>query len=140
MNCPHDHSPLEKKEIHRTSVDTCPTCGGMLLAHGQLNQVADPTPGDLEYSTVDLDSAQHADKYGTIHCPRDDSAMVKVDFNVDTSIILDYCRSCQSFWVDGGELARINDEVQQLNEAGTSVPDPLAVRIAQFFWKLPFPH
>lgn len=140
MNCPHSDSPLETKEINHTSVQTCPKCGGMFLEHGQLNQVAGDTPGDLEYSTVDLDSGQHADNYGTINCPRDNTPMVKVDFNVDSSIILDYCKTCHGFWLDGGELARINNEVKELNEAGTEVPDPLLVRISQFFWKLPIPH
>jgi Zn-finger nucleic acid-binding protein len=140
MNCPHGDSPLETKEINHTSVRTCPKCGGMFLEHGQLNQVADKTPGDLEYSTVDLDSGQHPDTSGTINCPRDNAPMAKVDFNVDSSIILDYCKICHGFWLDGDELARINNEVKELNEAGTEVPDPLLVRISQFFWKLPIPH
>jgi hypothetical protein len=112
----------------------------MFLEHGQLNKVAGPTPGDLEFSTVDLDSAQHSDDHGPIHCPRDNAPMAKVDFNVDTSIILDYCPMCHGFWLDGGELARINKEVKELNEAGKDVADPLLVRISQFFWKLPIPH
>jgi len=140
MNCPNGDSPLETKEINKTFVQTCPKCGGMFLEHGQLNQVADKTPGDLEYSTVDLDSGQHPDTSGTINCPRDNAPMAKVDFNVDSPIILDYCKICHGFWLDGGELARINNEVKELNEAGTEVPDPLLVRISQFFWKLPIPH
>jgi Zn-finger nucleic acid-binding protein len=140
MNCPHGDSPLETKEINKTSVQTCPRCGGMFLEHGQLNQVADKTPGDLEYSTVDLDSGRHADDNPILNCPRDNTPMAKVDFNVDSSIILDYCQTCHGFWLDGGELARINSEVKELNEAGTEVPDPLLVRISQFFWKLPLPH
>lgn len=140
MNCPRGDSQLETKTINHTSVQTCPQCGGMFLEHGQLNQVADRTPGDLEYSTVDLDSGQHADDHGAINCPRDNTPMAKVDFNVDSPIILDYCKTCNGFWLDGGELARINAEVKQLNEAGTDVPDPLLVRISQFFWKLPLPH
>jgi len=139
MNCPRGDTSLETKEINDTSVQACARCGGMFLEHGQLNRVADPTPGDLEFSTVDLDSAQHPDDHGPINCPRDNSAMVKVDFNVDSSIILDYCQKCHGFWLDGGELARINAEVKTLNEAA-KVPDPLMVRISQFFWKLPIPH
>lgn len=139
MNCPRDDSPLETKTINHTSVQTCPQCGGIFLDHGQLNEVAGPTPGDLEYSTVDLDSGQHADDHGTINCPRDNTPMVKVDFNLDSPIILDYCNTCHGFWLDGGELARINEEVKQLNEAA-KVPDPLLVRISQFFWKIPVPH
>ena len=29
---------------------------------------------------------------------------------------------------------------QRLNEAECEVPDPLLVRISQFFWNLPLPH
>jgi Zn-finger nucleic acid-binding protein len=112
----------------------------MFLEHGQLNQIADPTAGDLEFSTVDLDSFQHEDEYGPIACPRDGTAMRKVDFNIDSAIILDYCTSCRGFWMDGKELTRINEEVKRLNEAGAEVPDPLLVRISQFFWNLPLPH
>src|ERR1043166_3033266 len=140
MNCPHGDSPLETKDINETTVRTCPKCGGMFLEHGQLNQVADKTPGDPEYSTVDLDAGRHGDDYPTINCPRGNAPMAKVDFNVDSSIILDYCQTCHGFWLDGGELARINKEVKELNEAGKDVADPLLVRISQFFWKLPIPH
>ena len=140
MNCPRDGAPLETRTVDETPVNTCPTCGGMFLEHGQLNRMAGPTPGDLEFSTVDLDSLQHDDAYGPIECPRDHVRMAKVDFNVDSSIILDYCATCGGFWVDGDELARIHEEVKQLNEAGRDVPDPLLVRLSQFFWKLPLPH
>ena len=139
MNCPLGDAQLETKTVNQTSVQTCPQCGGMFLEHGQLNKVADRTPGDLEYSTVDLDSGQHSDSHGVINCPRDNTPMVKVDFNVDSSIILDYCKSCSGFWLDGGELARINAQVKELN-AADGAPDPLLVRISQFFWKLPIPH
>src|SRR5438067_1823214 len=98
MNCPRGDSALEMKQINHTAVQACPRCGGMFLEHGQLNTVADPTHGDLEYSTVDLDSGQHADEHGPLNCPRDGAAMAKVDFNVDSAIILDYCKSCHGFW------------------------------------------
>ncbi len=140
MNCPRDGAALEFKSFAQTSVKTCPVCGGMFLEHGQLNQVADSTPGDLEFSTVDLDSFQHEDDHGPIACPHDNTSMSKVDFNVDTAIILDYCTACRGFWLDGKELDRINEEVKRLNEAGKEVPDPLLVRIAQFFWNIPVPH
>lgn len=129
--------PLENRTIGTGAVPTCPRCGGMFLDHGELNRVAEPTEGDLEFSTVDLDSFEHADGYGPTACPRDGSTMAKVDFNVDTAIILDYCRQCRGFWLDGEELSQINAEVRRLNEAGKDVPDPLLVRIWQFVESLP---
>ena len=140
MDCPRDGGILEAKSFGEMSVQTCPVCGGMFLKHGQLNEIAGPTAGDLEFSTIDLDSFQHEDEYGPIACPFDSAPMVKVDFNIDTNIILDYCKTCLGFWMDGKELARITEEVRRLQDADKEVADPLLVRISQFFWNLPLPH
>jgi Zn-finger nucleic acid-binding protein len=140
VNCPRDAAALELKTIGHANVQTCPRCGGMFLEHGQLNAIADPTPGDLEFSTVDLDTYEHDDDTGPTPCPRDGTTMRKVDFNIESDIILDYCPTCHGFWLDANELTRINAEVKRLNEAGAEVPDPLLVRIANFFWNLPVPH
>jgi Zn-finger nucleic acid-binding protein len=140
MNCPRDGQGLVTKSFGETSVESCPLCGGMYLEHGELNRMAGPTPGDLEFSTVEGDTFQHDDEYGPIDCPRDGTTMRKVDFNVDSAIILDYCPTCRGFWIEPKELARINEEVKRLNEAGEEVPDPLLVRISQFFWNFPLPH
>ena len=132
---------MKPQTIHDVDVSICPDCGGLLLERGELNRIAEPTEGDLEFSSVDLDSFQHEDEYGPIHCPRDtDTLMRKVEFVVETNIILDYCDRCQGFWIDGRELTRINAEVAELNRAAAEVSDPPLVRLSQFFWNLPFPR
>lgn len=141
LNCPRDNQPLEIRDVHGASVEVCPQCGGMYLERGELNRITEPTEGDIEFSTVDLDSFQHEDGYGPIRCPKDAAVeMAKVEFNIYTNIILDYCRECHGFWIDARELARINDEVRDLNQADREVEDPFLVRLGQFFWNLPFPH
>lgn len=113
----------------------------MFLSRGTLNRIAEPTEGDLEFSTVDLDSFQHADSYPRATCPLDpDVQMAKVEFLVDTNIILDFCATCHGFWLDGRELTRINEQVSELNTAAREVADPALVRLSKFFWNLPFPH
>ena len=51
--------------------------------------------------------------------PVDGTAMKKVDFNIHTDIILDFCPTCGGFWLDCGELERINTEVRELERAGS---------------------
>jgi len=109
----------------------------MFLCHGELNRITEPTHGDLEFSTVDLDTFQHPDDHGAFSCPNDGTAMRKVDFNIETAIILDYCPTCGGFWLDAEELPRINEVVKSLNEAEAEVPDPLLVRLSRFFWDVP---
>lgn len=113
----------------------------MFLERGELNKVADPTAGDLEFSTLAGDSRAHGDGEAPILCPRDTgTAMEKVEFNIETNIILDHCAVCGGFWLDGRELSRINEEIAGLNEAARKVPDPPLVRFSQFIWALPFPR
>lgn len=140
MNCPRDASPLASESIHEVPVLRCGQCGGMFLEHGDLNRVAEPTSGDLEFSTIDQDTFDHPDASEPINCPRDaEIQMMKAEFNIGTNIILDWCPECRGFWLDGAELGRINAEVRELNEAEREVSDPPLVRLSNFFWSLPFP-
>lgn len=138
MRCPRCEVETEVIHHERVDVHSCPKCGGTFLDRGDLNRVAEPTPGDLEYSTLDHDSFEHADVFGPTDCPRcGHTPMKKVEFNVHTGIILDYCDRCGGFWLDGRELDRINDEVRRLNEQTDDVPDPPMLWFARFIWTLP---
>jgi Zn-finger nucleic acid-binding protein len=127
MRCPRDASELHVRDVDGIAVEICPSCGGMLVEGGEL-------------STLDADAKAPQDEWGAALCPRDGKAMEKVEFNIETGIILDHCGECGAFWLDGRELARIHAEVKSLNEAARQVPDPPLVRFAQFIWNLPVPH
>lgn len=141
MRCPRHETELRETEVGGAVVSVCDTCGGMYLHKGELNKISGPTSGDLEFSTIDGDSFEHEDEYGPIHCPLDTSRqMEKVEFVMFSGIILDYCATCHGFWLDGRELQRIREEVREYNDAAKEGDEPLLVRLAQFFWGLPFPH
>ena len=137
MECPRCHSGTKLKRLQDVAVEACPSCSGMFLDHGELNRVAEPTQGDLEYSTVHEDSLEHDDRFLPINCPRCRSEMDKVEFNIYTGIVLDYCPDCEGFWLDGGELERINEEVRRLNESSGDEKDPPQLWFARFIWSLP---
>ena len=140
MICPRDGATLEQHDVHSTPVEICPTCGGLFLDRGELNRVAEETTGDIEFSTLDKEKLEHDDGSQRIACPRDSAPMVKVEFNIDTNIVLDHCESCHGFWLDAEELVRINAEIRELNEAAREVPDSPLTRLTQFFWNLPLPR
>lgn len=141
MRCPEHDEELQPRAIHGVDVMGCPRCAGLFLPHGTLNRVADPTSGDLEFSTLEFDSFEHGDVHGVVQCPQDAGVeMKKVEFLIETNIILDYCAECHGFWLDGRELERINEAVRDLNEAERNIPDPAMVRLAKFIWNLPLPH
>jgi len=138
VQCPRCECPLSPQQVRLTDVHTCPRCNGMFLDHGDLNKIAEPTDGDLEFSTVDLDSFEHTDDFGRAECPRcRDAVMKKVEFVIYTNIILDYCERCRGFWLDGPELERINGEVRNLNAASRDASTPPMMWFAYFIWSLP---
>ncbi len=138
MKCPRCECDLSPQQVRLTDVNACPQCKGMFLDHGQLNGIAEPTTGDLEFSTVDLDSFDHPDKHDRAECPRCRGAvMKKVEFVIYTNIILDYCERCRGFWLDGRELERINGEVRKLNAASRDASTPPMMWFAYFIWSLP---
>jgi len=139
VRCPRCGVEFVTRSVHGIDVDVCERCSGMFLDHGELNRVAAPTQGDLEFSTVHGDSFEHEDGFGPAACPRcRDIEMKKVEFNIYTGIILDYCERCRGFWLDGQELERIDQEVRELNEgAAEGHEEPPMMWFARFIWALP---
>ena len=139
MNCPRCSHATALTALKDSFVEVCSHCGGMFLDHGELNRIAVPTEGDLEYSTVHMESFEHDDMFAPTNCPRCPGVkMKKVEFNIYTGIILDYCGRCQGFWLDPHELERINKEVRKLDEeAGDADAAPAMRWFASFIWSLP---
>ena len=138
MNCPRCTGALAKEEINGIRLERCPECKGMFLERGELDRVALPHSGDLEFSSLDEETFKHPDDHGPADCPRcESSTMKKVEFNIYTGIILDYCESCSGFWLDGRELSRINEEVRSLNEAAKDESPSGMLWFATFIWSLP---
>lgn len=138
MDCPRCNTSVTTRSFGEISVPTCASCGGLFLHRGELNKIAEPTAGDLEFSTLHQDSLEHEDAYGATACPEcRHETMKKVDFNIYTDIILDYCQRCGGFWLDGRELDRINEEVRALNVDSDEQDDPPMLWFARFIWTLP---
>lgn len=89
--------------------DLCPNCGSLWLDAGELDRMAYQVAGSIEASTAEpLDGSEAAAK----PCPRCDNAQLEpVRFLDCTDIKLRRCPSCHGFWLDGGQLAQINQEL-----------------------------
>ena len=128
---------MTRARVHEAEADRCGRCSGLFLERGELDKIAEPHAGSLEYSTLDDETFRHDDAYGPIDCPDcGRSRMKKAEFIIYTNIILDYCDGCGGFWLDGRELERINGEVRKMNEKPTG-PEPRMLWFARFIWSLP---
>lgn len=94
------------------SYDVCETCGSFWLDAGELNKTAFQVTGDIEYcSEKKIESVSEITK----NCPLcEDTTLDKVFFIGYSDIVLDRCRNCGGFWLDGGELDLVNKELQEI--------------------------
>jgi Zn-finger nucleic acid-binding protein len=93
------------------SYDMCDRCGSLWLDKGDLDRMAFNITGSIEYcEEIGTDEPESKPK----KCPRcDDFNLSKVKFLESDSIQLHLCRNCGGFWLDGGELNLIDNELAE---------------------------
>ncbi|HVB85644.1 MAG TPA: zf-TFIIB domain-containing protein [Candidatus Dormibacteraeota bacterium] len=94
------------------SYDMCEKCGSLWLDAGELDKMAFKVDGSVEY--CEQDKEPEPEQTG-LKCPRcDDSILAKVKFLESDDIFLHYCRNCGGFWLDGGELNLMDQELARI--------------------------
>jgi len=103
---------LVMTKTNHIAYDLCEACGGLWLDGGELDKMAFQVEGSIEVSSQrETDKDIEPQK----QCPRcDDTPLDKVIFVGYSDIVLDHCRNCGGFWLDGGELLRIDRELQKI--------------------------
>ncbi len=94
------------------SYDLCEACGGLWLDKGELDKMAFQVDGSLEYSSTKPAAPPKEDAR---QCPRCTGLDLRtVSFLGCSELVLDHCPRCGGFWLDGGELDRINRELERI--------------------------
>ncbi len=97
---------------NQISYDICEACGSLWLDAGELDKMAFQVNGSIEYCSKDkaVDISELTKK-----CPRcENTTLDKVFFIGYSDIVLDRCRNCGGFWLDGGELDLVNKELTKI--------------------------
>ncbi|HEX4631458.1 MAG TPA: zf-TFIIB domain-containing protein [Chthoniobacterales bacterium] len=93
------------------SYDVCERCGSLWLDAGELDKMAFQVQGSIEFCSEDPDQSARPSR----NCPRcDDCQLVPVRFLGASDIVLDHCRNCGGFWLDGGELNLVDQELTKI--------------------------
>lgn len=100
--------------------DMCKNCGSLWLDKGELDKTAFQVEGSIEYCSQIPEASKPVRK-----CPRcDNSNLYAVRFLNETDIILHHCRNCGGFWLDGGELNLMDEELAKIMPvSGTGFSD-----------------
>src|SRR5713226_3313566 len=94
------------------SYDMCEKCGSLWLDEGELDKMAFQVEGSIEYCSQE--PIEEPEKQ-IRKCPRcENSNLYRVRFLNSTDIILHHCRNCGGFWLDGGELDLIDNDLAKI--------------------------
>ncbi len=134
MECLVCKGKLEKIISNDIEIIKCNKCKGFWVKSGDLNRIVKHKAGDIEFSSIDHHF--HKDIHGIIKCIYcNDIAMIKINFIEFSDIILDFCEICGAFWVDNGELEKMQIYIDTIEDTGTK--KTIAEIIMNLIYSLP---
>jgi len=125
MKCQVCKGTITPINTNNIEILRCESCMGFWVKSGDLNKLIKHKHGDIEFSSID--HHMHKDTHGIMKCIYcNDQAMIKSNFIEYSDIILDYCEECGAFWIDNGELEKMqqyinNIESNQKNQSLTEI-------------------
>ena len=110
--CKETITPIQTQNIEIFQGEVCK---GFWIRKGDLNRLIKHRAGDIEFSSID--HHMHCDTHGIMKCVFcDDQAMIKVNFIEYSEIILDYCEACGAFWIDNGEVEKMQEYIKNIEQ------------------------
>lgn len=113
MKCPRcsvDLKPTEPGEQGFVTLDVCHDCKGAWFDKGELDRLDDSVWVDAEQE-IEMRAAEadHQD----LDCPSCAAKLQAVSPVDAPDLIVDRCGSCGGFWLDDGELEKMQDVVEE---------------------------
>ena len=132
MKCLSCHQKMVEKLEHTRRgpiyYDVCEACGGMWFDVGEMDAMVLQVFDSVEVSSRDKAKGISERRRNCPRCP--DQPLDKVFFLTFSKVLLDYCRTCHGFWLDGGEFELINEDLRELKESrDKSAPGPVGTFI-----------
>lgn len=115
MKCQLCQGLITPISINNEEILKCESCEGFWIKRGTLNKLIKHKAGDIEFSSID--HHMHKDTHGIMKCAFcEDQAMIKINFIEYSDIILDFCEECGAFWVDTGELDKMQNYMKTIEK------------------------
>ena len=137
MKCPRCDSNLEAESYEGVEIDRCIDCKGSWLDEGELTRIIitkeEHFSEELLQETLAtaFTGVPQDEKRSIERCPKCQRAMVAINYDYSSGIIVDRCPDGHGLWMDGGELekAQIHREHYQA-EAEKNLEDWIALGAA----------
>lgn len=129
MQCPRDGATLEPKDYEANiEVDACPSCQGMFLDKGELEQIQATTEHDYSKALAeDVDpmheafAAANQELAGPARCPKCGAEMDMRPYGFGSQILIDACPEDCGIWLDAGEIQAL-EKFFERSRASVRIP------------------
>ena len=114
MKCPACFNELSQMTVGHLTVEICRGgCGGIWFDAFELQRVDEPQESGAEWLVnIERDPSLRVDHTRKRSCPK--CAEIKLKrhyFSAKRRVEVDQCPGCGGYWLDGGELEKIRDEM-----------------------------
>jgi Zn-finger nucleic acid-binding protein len=126
MICPNCQRTLRTVEYEGIQVETCDACAGEWLDAEELGKIVrirevkfneQQRRAIAESTSITGVPLEDVDR--DLNCPKCGATTDAVNYGGDTGIIIDRCTGCRGFWLDGGELEKVQMVVEGWDDALT---------------------
>ena len=112
MKCPTDNSVLESSVYEEDiEVDICPSCRGLWLDKGELEQIEETQERDYSEELKLIPNLvgpayemARQKKLPEICCPKCGAGMSRREYAYCSQVMIDVCVKCEGIWLDRGEI------------------------------------
>ncbi|MFM1896451.1 MAG: hypothetical protein RLZZ385_1525 [Pseudomonadota bacterium] len=108
MDCPKCKGEFEEKKLGDLTINRCKNCMGLLIPAGSMRKL---TASWESVTLMDVGSVKQGrkfDRIGDIKCPKCNIEMDKVEDVHQPHVWLETCPSCNSTFLDAGELTDLS--------------------------------
>lgn len=117
MKCPNCSEDLKRTDFGEHGfviLDVCSRCNGTWFDKGELDRLDESiwvnVEGDLEFRHSE--TGRNASK-----CPACDASLEPLSPKDQPELIVDRCTGCEGFWLDSGELEKIQNIAEKMDQA-----------------------
>ncbi len=108
MKCPKCNAELKKSDLGQYGfviLDVCPNCKGSWFDKGELDRLDQSVWTDFE----ELNFQRREPGAQRLSCPKCNHDLEPVSPVDALELVVDRCASCEGFWLDAGELEKVQD-------------------------------
>ncbi|MHC4659307.1 MAG: TFIIB-type zinc ribbon-containing protein [Planctomycetota bacterium] len=122
MNCPKCNISLKSSVYEGVQIDKCDRCNGTWLDDGEIVKIVETKEETFDPKLVrqtlalGFTGVPTKEQQTLVQCPKCQAAMVPINYDYSSGIILDRCPEGHGLWLDGGELEKVQITREQSDE------------------------